>query len=115
MGDSEKRLKFLAPMVDTPDRLLCNMHFYFGQYVTRKALGAKQGIGILGRILGVTRRAVKDSAGSRYSVRVYWPNGYRGDLSGAQLRVVCPMCAGLTWDFSTDQCERQKKECDICS
>ena len=91
------------------------MRFYVGQFVTRTALGAEQGIGILGRIVRVKRRTVKDSAGSRYSVRVYWPNGYRGDYSGAQLRVVCPTCAGLTWDFSTDQCKRQKKECDICN
>jgi hypothetical protein len=91
------------------------MRFHFGQYVTRKALGAEQGIGILGRIIRVKRRTIKDSAGSRYSVRVYWPNGYVGVLSGAQLRVVCPTCAELTWDFSKEQCERQKKECDICN
>ena len=91
------------------------MKFYVGQFVTRTALGAEQGIGIVGRIVRVKRRiAQPDSAGSRYSVRVYWPNGYRGTLSGAQLRVVCPTCAGLTRDFSSDQCKRQKKECDIC-
>jgi hypothetical protein len=88
------------------------MHFHFGQFVTRND---SPGIGILGRIVRVKRRTVKDSAGSLYSVRVYWSNGYRDTYSGAQLRVVCPTCAGLTRDFSTEQCKRQKKECDICN
>ena len=89
--------------------------FYIGQYVTRKALGPEQGIGVLGRINRVKRRTIKDSAGSLYFVRVRWENGYIADYSGAQLRVVCPTCAELTKSFSTEQCERQKKECDICN
>ena len=86
--------------------------FHIGQYVTRRDA---QGIGVLGRIVRVKRRTVKDSAGSRYSVRVRWANGYIAALSGAQLRVVCPTCAGLTRTFSTEQCERQKRECHICN
>jgi hypothetical protein len=112
MGFSGKRLKFFGRMVDTQDKLFRAMRFYIGQYVTRND---QPGIGVLGRIVRVRRRTIKDSAGSRYAVRVRWANGYIASLSGAQLRVVCPTCAGLTKTFSTEQCERQKKECHICN
>ena len=87
------------------------MRFYIGQIVTRND---SPGIGVLGRIGRVKRRTVRDSAGSHYAVHVLWANGYLAAYSGAQLRVVCPDCAGDD-RFSTAQRKRLQRECDICN
>lgn len=49
-----------------------------------------------------------------HTVKVNWGDGVLRNYKEDQLLVVCPTCAGRTGTFSRDQCERQKKECDIC-
>ena len=72
------------------------------QYVVRRDPRATA----VGRIVAVRKHAHGhcDSAGSRYIVRVYWlVSGHRSTHSGAQLKVLCPTCAGEDAEFGDDQ------------
>ena len=82
------------------------------QYVVRR-----DGSGRIGRIVAVKKHdhGHCDRAGSRYAVRVYWlKNGHRSACSGAQLKVLCPTCAGEDADFADYQLERERQFCEVC-
>lgn len=83
------------------------MKFHLGQYVTRNDT---LGVGVLGRVIGTSKFGI-DAA---IEVRVRWFNGHRDSYSEAQLRVVCPDCAGLKKVFNKEQRATLKLECDIC-
>ncbi len=83
------------------------------QYVVRRDPRATA----VGRIVAVRKHAHGhcDSAGSRYIVRVYWlVSGHRSTHSGAQLKVLCPTCAGEDAEFGDDQLERAREFCEVC-
>lgn len=85
-----------------------------GQYVVRRDAVL---LTMVGRIVAVRKHAHGhcDSAGSRYIVKVYWlASGSRATHSGAQLKVLCPSCAGQAADFGDDQLERARLECEVC-
>jgi hypothetical protein len=86
-----------------------------GQYVTRRNVSLR--VAMVGRIVSARKHAHGhcDSAGSRYVVTVYWlKSGSRVVHSGAQLRVVCPTCAGEDAEFGDDQLERAREFCEVC-
>lgn len=63
---------------------------------------------VLGTVCAVYRTTTPNT------IKVNWGDGVLRNYKEDQLLVVCPTCAGKTKLFSTEQCERQKKECDIC-